>query len=414
MHGFERIENKLSVDGIEIESIASEFGTPIFIYSAAAIEEAYQQFRAATDGEINYAVKANSNLAVLRLLAKLGAGADIVSYGELARALKAGFSPDKIVFSGVGKSDEELIEALKCEIGQINAESESEVQRILDLAKGSSHTRLGLRVNLNVTPETHAKISTGGSTTKFGIPLNEVKRIYRQISKSESVKLGGLAVHIGSQIMDKGAYKKAWQELKNLADGLIAEGLEVPSLDLGGGFGVDYKSGKPADIKSITALASDIFQGSDYGLSFEPGRWLLAEAGALIVGVLHVKEVEGKQFIITDGAMNDLIRPTLYDAYHRVEPIHKSEGKMLESDIVGPICETGDYFALGREMPPAKRGDLLAIMSAGAYGAVMRSNYNSRPFASEVMVIEGKAHATSKRQSVEDLLAQDLIPSELK
>ena len=412
MAGFGRIGDTLSVDGIEIESIASKFGTPIFIYSAAAIEEAYKQFRAATDGDINYAVKANSNLAVLRLLARCGAGADIVSGGELARALKAGFSADKIVFSGVGKSDDELKEALKCEIGQINAESESEVQRILDLAKNSS-VRLGLRVNLNVTPETHAKISTGGSTTKFGIPASEVKRIYHQISSSESVNLGGLAVHIGSQIMDKKAYKVAWQELKKLADDLVAEGLEVPSLDLGGGFGVDYKSGEPADIKSITALASEIFSGTGYGLSFEPGRWLLAEAGALIVSVLHVKETEGKQFIITDGAMNDLIRPTLYDAYHRVEPIHKNEGKMLESDIVGPICETGDYFALGRKMPLAKRGDLLAIMSAGAYGAVMRSNYNSRPFASEVMVIKGKAHAISAKQSVEDLLAQDRIPQDL-
>ena len=416
--GFNRKDGLLCVDGLPLGRIADEFGTPLFVYSAAAIEENYKHFNGTVcnaKGRIHYAVKANSNLAVLRLLANLGAGADIVSGGEMQRALKAGFAPDAVIFSGVGKTDKEIGDALKAGIGQINAESESEVDRVLELAKNiDSPTRLALRVNLNVDAGTHNKISTGGGGTKFGIPASMVPDIYKRIAASGAVKPGGLAVHIGSQLMDLAPYETAWKAMLDLAEVIRVDGLDVPVLDLGGGFGIDYESGEAVDAGELSGIVERVFGNHPYELGFEPGRFLLAGTGALLTQVLHIKPAPGKHFVIVDGAMNDLIRPTLYEAFHRIEPVAKPGSKTLKADIVGPVCETGDYFGIDRKMPVVEQGDILAVMSAGAYGAVMRSNYNTRPFAAEVMVVGGKAERVSVPQTVEDLLAQDIIPSGLK
>ncbi|MGC6484859.1 MAG: diaminopimelate decarboxylase [Candidatus Puniceispirillales bacterium] len=417
MTGFLRKDGMLTVDGLDLESLAADWGTPVYIYSAAAIEERFRHFRdtvAPATGKVHYAIKANSNLAVLRLLARLGAGADIVSAGEMQRALKAGFAAADIVFSGVGKTDTDITAALAAGIGQINAESEAEVMRVIALAESTGQScRLALRINPDVAADTHAKISTGHGETKFGIPLEAIPGLYRRIAESGAVETGGLAVHIGSQIMDTAPFEHAWQVMRDLGDSLIADGFDVPVLDLGGGLGVDYATGAHADAVALGQLVDRLFGNTSYHLGFEPGRYLTAEAGVLLTKVIATKPAEGKVFTIVDGAMNDLIRPTLYEAFHRIEPVRETGAKAVMTDIVGPVCETGDYLGLGRMMPPTEAGDLLAVMSAGAYGAVMRSAYNTRPPAPEVMVIEGEAHAVSARQTVDELLALETIPAVL-
>jgi len=418
MTGFSRTNGRLEVDGIPLEDIAARFGTPLYVYSAAAITAAYTRFTealAGTRSRVHFAVKANSNLAILRLLGRLGAGADIVSGGEMQRALAAGIAAPAIIFSGVGKTDAEITAALKAGIGQINAESEAEVHRILELARQSGRgCRLALRINPDVDAATHAKISTGKSSTKFGISRETALRLYREIAHSGVMEPGGLAVHIGSQIMTLAPFRQAWTTLLEMAQELRAEGLPVPALDLGGGIGIDYQTGMPADIEAFGDLVRSMFGNQPYHLGFEPGRYLTAEAGALLTRVIYTKPSPAKRFIIVDGAMNDLIRPTLYEAYHRIEPASSLEGDLYPADIVGPICETGDYLGLDRMMPAVDTGDLLAVFSAGAYGAVMRSAYNTRPPAMEVLVLDGEVHPVSVPQRVEDLLAQDIIPDILK
>ena len=423
MSGFAYKDGVLTVDGIDLTAIAAEWGTPTYIYSAAAIEERYRHFRdnvVPPSGKVHFAIKSNSNLAVLRLLARLGAGADIVSHGEMKRALAVGFNPADIVFSGVGKTDADILAAFAANIGQINAESEAEVERILALAAdahtreaGAVSCRLALRINPDVTTDTHEKISTGHGETKFGVALADVPRLYRRIAESSVIAAGGLAVHIGSQIMETGPFEDAWLVMRTLADELIASGFDVPVLDLGGGLGVDYATGEHADAAALGRVVSNLFGNRSYQVGFEPGRYLTAHAGVLLTEVIYTKPAQGKVFMIVDGAMNDLIRPTLYEAFHPIAPVRPRPGDDVMTDVVGPVCETGDYFARDRMMPPAEAGDLVAVMSAGAYGAVMRSAYNTRPPAAEVMVIDGQAHLISTRQSVEDLLALDSIPDVL-
>ena len=423
MSGFTYKDGVLTVDGIDLTAIAAEWGTPTYIYSAAAIEERYRHFRdnvVPPSGKVHFAIKSNSNLAVLRLLARLGAGADIVSHGEMKRALAAGFDPADIVFSGVGKTDADILAAFAANIGQINAESEAEVDRILALAAdahtreaGAVSCRLALRINPDVATDTHEKISTGHGETKFGVALADVPRLYRRVAESGVIAAGGLAVHIGSQIMETGPFEDAWLVMRTLADELIASGFDVPVLDLGGGLGVDYATGEHADAAALGRVVSNLFGNRSYQVGFEPGRYLTAHAGVLLTEVIYTKPAQGKVFMIVDGAMNDLIRPTLYEAFHPIAPVRPRPGDDVMTDVVGPVCETGDYFARGRMMPPAEAGDLVAVMSAGAYGAVMRSAYNTRPPAAEVMVIGGQAHLISTRQSVEDLLALDNIPDVL-
>jgi len=415
MSGFSRVNGHLTVDGINLNDLAEEFGTPLYVYSAAAITDAYHHFRDAVSGadsHIHFALKANSNLAVLKLLANLGAGADIVSGGEMERALAAGIAPENIIFSGVGKTDAELLAAMSIGIGQINAESPAEVDAIIRLATSHHHQcRVALRVNPNVDAKTHAKIATGKSDTKFGISMDECPGLYRRMAESGVITPAGLAVHIGSQIMTLEPFENAWHNLVDLAEDLRQSGLDVPGLDLGGGLGVDYATGQPAEVAAFGALVTRLFGNRKFSLGFEPGRWITAEAGALLTQVIYTKDAPSKQFVIVDGAMNDLIRPTLYEAYHRIEPVETDAGQSVGlADIVGPVCETGDYLGRGREMAEVTRGDLLAVFSAGAYGAVMMSNYNTRPEAAEVLIHDGAAHLVRPRRRVADLLEGEINP----
>jgi diaminopimelate decarboxylase len=420
MAGFYREDGCLTVDGLRLDDIAGEFGTPLYVYSAAAVESAYERFSGAVDGvdsQVHFALKANSNMAILRLLARLGAGADIVSGGEMRRALDAGIPPDKIIFSGVGKTDPEIRAALDSNIGQINAESPAEVERILAIAEEVGQTvRIALRVNPDVESETHTKLATGKRDTKFGIAMGDCAGLYRQISDHPRAVAAGLAVHIGSQIMSLEPFESAWTNLLDLAQTLQDDGMEVPSFDLGGGLGVDYKTGEGADLDGFGQLVTRLFGNRKISLGFEPGRFIVAEAGALITRVIYTKDNTDKTFVITDAAMNDLLRPTLYEAYHRIEPVSRppEEEEEVMSDIVGPVCEPGDFLGLGRMMPKLEKDDLLAVMSAGAYSAVMRSSYNTRPPAAEVLVIDGEAHRVSKQQSVQDLIDLDIIPKALR
>ena len=285
-------------------------------------------------------------------------------------------------------------------VGQINAESPQEVLRILSVAESLGKVaRIALRVNPDVEAGTHAKIATGKSDTKFGIAMDDCAEVYRMISDHPHGETAGLAVHIGSQIMSLEPFENAWTHLLDLVEALRADGMTVPSLDLGGGLGVDYATGESADLDGFGQLVTRLFGNRKLSLGFEPGRFIVAEAGALVTRVIYTKDGEDKVFTIVDGAMNDLIRPTLYEAYHRIE-LGPTSGEMVKTDIVGPVCETGDYLGLGRDMPEMSSGDLVAVMSAGAYGAVMRSSYNARPPAAEVLVMDGNAHLVSVKQSV--------------
>ena len=418
--GFHRQDNQLYVDGVALHDVAENFGTPCYVYSAAAITQAVQNLTAALTEpkpKIHYAVKANSNLAVLRLMQRHGVHVDLVSAGEYARARAVGFTPAQMVFSGIGKTDAELREAIADNIGQINAESAPEVKRIIALAtEMNARPAVALRINPDSTAGGHAKISTGSHQTKFGIPLDEAATLYKIMAESGTITPAGLAVHIGSQIMAMDDFAESWQKMRRLADALREAGYEVPKLDLGGGIGVNYRDGTPADLNAFAGAITRVFADSPYQLAIEPGRVLVAEAGCLLTRVIHIKNGGNKRFIIIDAAMNDLMRPTLYEAYHRIEPVlesAKNASALPPADIVGPICETGDYLGLNRPMPALEAGDVLAVRSAGAYSAVMRSNYNSRVMAAEVMVLDGTAQRISKPQSLDDLLGADIIPPAL-
>ena len=418
MQGFERKGGELLVDGLSVAGLAEQFGTPSYIYSGARLLANYQQFAKAVSGldcQIHYAVKANSALGVISLLAGAGAGADIVSGGELERALRGGVAAQNIIFSGVGKQDAEIAAALKAGIGQINAESAAEIDRISLVAEQTGCVApVALRVNVNVDPGSHAKISTGQASTKFGIPTTDGQAadLYRRISKDPHIQSAGLAVHIGSQIRDLAPFEAAYTALLELADQLQQDGLEVPGLDLGGGLGVDYQQSEPTDFAGYGQLVTRIFGNRGYRLGFEPGRSITADAGILLTRTLYIKPGDDKQFVIVDAAMNDLLRPTLYEAFHLIEPVMEKPDSQPGGrvDIVGPVCETGDYLALGREMGQLARDDLLAVFGAGAYGAVMASTYNTRPEAAEILVLDGTAHCLRPRRSLDELLAAESNP----
>ena len=407
---------ELMISDLPVALLAEQFGTPLYVYSGdgfAAYYHAFCDALAGLDTVVHYAVKANSSLGILALLGREGAGADIVSGGELQRCLAAGITANKIVFSGVGKSDDEIRQALAAGIGQINAESAAELRHISAIASEMGITApVALRVNVNVDPGSHAKISTGQRSTKFGIPVadGEAASLYRQIAADPAIRPAGLAVHIGSQLTNLAPFEAAYLELLELADSLRAEGLEVPVLDLGGGLGVDYHGDGQPDFAAYGALVTRIFSNRGYRLGFEPGRAIAADNGLLLTRTHYIKQGEDKRFIIVDGAMNDLIRPTLYEAFHRIEPVLRPSTASGLADIVGPVCETGDYLGEGRDMPEIQEGELLAVFSAGAYGAVMMSTYNTRPEAAEVIVYQGKAHLLRRRRTVEELLACEENP----
>ena len=409
-------QGRLCAGGMPLGDIAASHGSPLYVYSGDGIRDDYRRFAAAVapvDGSVHFALKANSALGVIGLLARHGAGADIVSGGEMARALAAGIPAEKIVFSGVGKSAEEIGAALDAGIGQINAESPQEVEAISQIAAARGvQAPVALRVNVDVAPKTHAKISTGQRSTKFGVSTsqNEAADLYRKMAADPHIRPAGLAVHIGSQILELDPFERAYSALLSFGTALRDEGLEVPVLDLGGGIGVDYQDGTPTDFTAYGELVSRLFADSGFQLGFEPGRSIVANNGVLLTRVIYVKDGDNKRFAIVDAAMNDLLRPTLYEAHHDILPVGPKGAIEGPADIVGPVCETGDYLGLDRMMPSLAAGDCLAVMSAGAYGAVMASSYNTRPPAGEVMVLDGEVHILRRRRDVAELLAEEIIP----
>jgi diaminopimelate decarboxylase len=407
---------ELFAEQLPVARIAATVGTPFYLYSAAGFTAQYRQFADAFLPDsplICYAVKANSNLAVLRHFAALGAGADVVSEGELRRALAAGVPPQRIIFSGVGKTTAEMEAALEADIHQINVESVPELQRLSEVATAQSRSaRVAIRVNPDVDAHTHVKISTGRKENKFGIELGEAFAAYRLAGELPGIEPVGLAVHIGSQLTDLEPYRCAFERVAELVLELRAFGLSVGRIDLGGGIGVRYHAERPLEPPRYANLVHDIFGPLGLTLAFEPGRVLTAAAGLLVSRVLYVKEGSTKRFVIVDAAMNDLIRPALYDAWHDIVPVRlpAAGATLAPADVVGPVCETGDTFAIDRELPPFAEGDLLAFTAAGAYGAVMSTTYNSRLLVPEVLVSGERFAIFRARPSYDALLSLDTIP----
>lgn len=416
MTAFHSVDNQLYVEEVSVAEIAAVVGTPFYAYSTAVMTgrlRAFQEAFAGRDVMICYAMKANGNLAVLRTLARLGAGADVVSGGELARALAAGIPPERIVFSGVGKSRSELLAALTAGIWQINVESEPELRALSALADELGVTApVSLRVNPDVDAKTHAKISTGRKENKFGIDIEQAPEIYALANRLPGVRPLGIAVHIGSQLADLAPFRAAFAAVTELVIALRRRGLTVERVDLGGGLGIPYRAEPLPAIAAYAAMVRDVTATLDCRIVIEPGRSLIGEAGILVSRVLYVKEGRNRRFLILDAAMNDLIRPALYEAYHALVPVKTPEpGVALRSyDVVGPVCETGDTFALERPLPPLVAGDLVALTHAGAYGAAMASEYNARPLIPEVLV-RGRGFAVVRRRpTLEERLALEQIP----
>lgn len=409
--------DELHAEGIAVSRIATAVGTPFYLYSATAFTAQYQRFAEAFSGEralICYAVKANSNLAVLRLFAGLGAGADVVSEGELRRALAAGMQPQRILFSGVGKTRAELEAALDAEIHQINVESVAELRQLSEIASARGRVApVAIRVNPDVDARTHAKISTGLKENKFGIDLGEVVAAYSLAQELPGIEPVGLAVHIGSQLVDLEPFRCAFVRVAGLVLELRAKGLGVTRLDLGGGLGIRYRAERPPEPNSYARLVREIFGSAGLAMTFEPGRVLAAPAGLLVARVIYVKQGAAKRFVIVDGAMNDLIRPALYEAWHDIVPVRLPavDASLSPADVVGPVCETGDTFAVDRDLPPLAEGDLVAFTAAGAYGAVMSSTYNSRLLVPEVLVADDRFDVIRARPSYDEMLSLDTIPA---
>lgn len=411
------VDGDLCMDGVALERVAAEVGTPVYVYGASHIRNQYQGLAKALGDRpatICFAVKANSNLSVLRLLAELGAGADIVSGGELARALAAGMDPSKIVFSGVGKTDAEIDAALDATIRSINAESEEEISRISARAAAKGvRAPVSLRINPDVDPETHPYLATGLREAKFGIPMDRGIELARRVSGDEHLELVGLACHIGSQIMGPRPFIDSVARLRTLLETLKGEGIEPRYLDIGGGLGIPYKGDdEVVDVASWGAKVVEATRDLPQSLVLEPGRYLVGNAGVLLTRVMGRKVGEEKRFVIVDAAMNDLIRPALYEAYHTLAPVKLgSAGEVCTADIVGPVCESGDFIAEGRAVPWPETGALIAICSAGAYGEVMASNYNTRPCPAEVLVDGDRFGVIRKRKTIDELLAEDCAPA---
>jgi diaminopimelate decarboxylase len=413
MNYFEYKHDHLYAEEIAISDLARRFGTPLYVYSARTLRRHFRVFDeafAGTDHLVCYAMKALSNLSILKLFASMGSGFDIVSVGELMRCLKVGAAPRDIVFSGVGKTDEEIAAALEAGILMINVESRGELHRISKVAgRLGRRAPVSLRVNPDLDPGTHPHISTGHRDSKFGVPLSQVNEYYAEARTLEHLELVGLSTHIGSQITETSPFIEAAGKVKSIVEGLRAQGIALRYLDLGGGLGIPYQEEPPPPSEYATALLGPI-RALNLKLIAEPGRVLVGNAGVLVTRVLYVKETDVKRFIIVDAAMNDLIRPVLYEAYHDIRPVERREdGRIVTADVVGPICESGDFFARDREMPQPREGELLAVMSAGAYGFVMASNYNSRPRAPELLVDGGEVHVIRERESFADLIRGEHI-----
>jgi diaminopimelate decarboxylase len=409
----------LHIEAVPIERIASAVGTPFYCYSTQALTERFRAFQAAVgrDAAIRYALKANANIAVVKTLASLGAGADVVSEGELMIAQRAGIKPDRIIFAGVGKTEAELSYALSLGIEQFNVESEPELEALAALAAARDvRAPVAIRVNPAIDIDTHAKIATGHDETKFGIPWTRARDVFADAAKRPHIEVKGVHVHIGSQINRLEPFAAAFQKIAELVVALRQNGLGLERIDLGGGLGIAYDIDNPPDLRGYGALVRKIFGRLRLKLLFEPGRLLVGDAGVLVARVLYVKEAERQVFVIVDAAMNDLIRPTLYEAYHRIIPIKAQDrdAVMMPVDVVGPICETGDYLARGQPLPPVAAGDLLAVLGAGAYGAVMASTYNARPLVPEVLVRGADFAVVRRRPSYDEMLRLEELPRWLK
>jgi diaminopimelate decarboxylase len=415
MNHFDYRNGVLHAEAVSLVELADAVGTPFYCYSTATLERHYRVFSEAFAGEkalICYAMKANSNQSVLRTLARLGAGADVVSGGELKRALAAGIPPERIVFSGVGKTAAELRAALAADILCINVESEPELELLSAIATEQGKTaRISVRVNPDVDSGSHAKISTGKSENKFGIPLTRAREVYARAAKLPGIRVTGTDVHIGSQITDLVPLEAAFRLLAEFVQTLRADGHTISHVDFGGGLGIPYHMDREAPPlpSAYAAMVKRVTHNLGCTLLFEPGRMIVGNAGILVARVIYVKQSEAKKFVIIDAAMNDLIRPTLYEAHHDILPVRAAPAgaPVITADVVGPVCESGDYLALGRELPEPRAGDLLAIMTAGAYGAVQSGTYNTRALVPEVLVKVDQYAVVRPRLDVDALIAMD-------
>ena len=409
---------ELCAEDVPLARIAAEVGTPVYVYSTATLSRHFNLFREAlawTDHLICYAVKANSNLAVLKLLGAMGAGMDVVSGGEYARARAAGVPGERIVFSGVGKTRDEMAQAIQGGIRQFNIESEPEMRALSEVAAGlGAVVPVAVRVNPDVDAQTHAKIATGKSENKFGIPIARAREVYAEAARLPGLRVVGIDMHIGSQLTDLDPYRQAYSKMAQLCRTLRADGHAIMRLDMGGGLGIPYRrdnAAPPLPIEYGQVIRETV---GDLGceIEIEPGRNIVGNAGVLLASVIHTKRGEGRHFLILDAAMNDLIRPAMYDAHHDIVPVREPAvgAEVAPVDVVGPVCETGDTFARGVQLPPLGDGELVAFRSAGAYGAVMASEYNSRPLVPEVLVAGDRFAVIRPRPSIEKMLGRDRIP----
>ena len=406
-------DGTLHAEDVPLSEIASQYGTPAYVYSQTTLERHIRTI----DGAFNeidhitcYSVKANSNAAILRVLAEHGLGADVVSGGELYRALRAGIPEERIVYSGVGKTAQEIRLALEHNILMLNVESESELHVIDSIAQEMNvRAPISFRVNPDIDPKTHPYISTGLKNNKFGIPYNDVLRLYEKAAGLKNVDIIGIDAHIGSQLMELSPYMNTAERLRSLIEDIRTLGIEIRIVDTGGGIGINYQEETPPDPIDWSRMIVPVIKDTGCSLIIEPGRSIVGNAGVLITRVLYIKSNGDKTFIVVDSGMNDLARPSLYGSYHAVLPVVERKTEKRVVDIVGPICESGDFIAKDRELPMPEEGDLLAVMSAGAYGMSMSSNYNSRLRAAEVMVYKSESKLVSKRETFEDLVARELL-----
>jgi diaminopimelate decarboxylase len=418
MHHFDYRGGELHAEDVSLISLAQTVGTPFYCYATATIERHYRVFAQAfadVDALVCYSVKANSNQAVIATLGRLGAGADVVSEGELKRALAAGIPPQKIMFSGVGKTARELALAVEHGILCVNAESEAEIEQLAAIAAGKGRTAdISIRVNPDIDAKTHAKIATGKAENKFGIPISRAREVYARAAKLSGVRVAGVDMHIGSQIVELDPFGDAFALLADFVRTLRADGHSITHIDLGGGLGIPYHDDNepPPDPAAYAAIVKRATAGLGCKLIFEPGRLIVGNAGILVTRVLYVKPGEAKTFVIIDAGMNDLVRPTLYDAHHEILPVRQAAAgaPRIIADVVGPVCESGDFLALERSLPVPRPGDLLAVMSAGAYGAVQSGTYNTRPLVPEVLVRAGDWALVRPRLDADKLIALDRLP----
>jgi diaminopimelate decarboxylase len=418
MHHFHYAGNTLYCEDVPLSKVAQKLGTPFYLYSHATLQQHYKAFDGAF-AELRhltcFSMKSSSNLSIVRLFASLGAGVDIVSGGELFRALKAGVAPRKIVYSGVGKTEEDLAYALKAGILMFNLESTQEMERLNRIAGDTGKkARISIRVNPDVNPKTHPYISTGLKENKFGIDIREAFELYCGADQMEALEVAGVSCHIGSQLTQVEPFVDALKRLKRLIKRLKSQGMSIQFLDLGGGLGITYDQEQPPHPTEYADAIRDELDGAELTLILEPGRVIAGNAGILVTKVLYSKSTGDKTFFVVDAAMNDLIRPSLYNSYHQIQAVQRKERAKITADIVGPICESGDFLAKDRAVELYEAGDLLAVMSSGAYGFSMSSNYNSRPRVCEVMVKGGHFHVIRERESFADLIRGETVPDFLK